>query len=81
MGFIDGMNQYAYSNHSPGHLSDYWGFASNDIDWSTAVGEGASTLATGGLFIVGLGVISALSAPVAVASWTRVVVILGCTVL
>jgi RHS repeat-associated protein len=46
-GLIDGYNRYTYSHHSPGNLTDYWGFSSNDIDWGTVASDFAKTFAIG----------------------------------
>jgi RHS repeat-associated protein len=53
LGFIDGMNLYAYARHAPGSLVDYWGFASTDINWTTVAAEATKTAAIGGAVIVG----------------------------
>jgi hypothetical protein len=65
LGLVDGWNLYAYSNHASGTFTDYYGFTSNEINWSKVALEGAKTLAVGALFIgagafvVGAGLASA----------------------
>lgn len=47
MGYVDGMNLYAFAHHAPGSLTDYFGFSSNDIDWGIVGCEAGSTVLTG----------------------------------
>jgi RHS repeat-associated protein len=52
LGYIDGLNQYAYARHAPALYTDRLGFASTEIDWGTVAWSAATTAGFG----IGLGI-------------------------
>jgi len=60
LGFVDGLNVYAFARNAPGTFIDPLGFKSNELDWGTVAWEATKTIGTG-LALVG-GTAAAVSA-------------------
>lgn len=55
MGFVDGLNVYAFARNAPGTFVDALGFKSTELDWGTVAWEATKTVGTGVGIVVGAG--------------------------
>ncbi len=53
MGFVDGMNVYAFARNAPGMFIDTLGFKSNELDWGTVAWNATKTAAVGVVIVGG----------------------------